>query len=60
MKKISLSIIALTMACASVMATGTAVKHAKKAKQATTCCCKDGKCTDASCCSGQADCRAKN
>lgn len=48
------------MACASVMAAGTPVKHAKKAKQETACCCKDGKCTDQSCCSGQSDCCAKN
>ncbi|MES2112624.1 MAG: hypothetical protein V4577_27975 [Bacteroidota bacterium] len=59
MKKISLSIIAIAMACASVMAAGTPVKHAKKAKQETACCCKDGKCTDTSCCSESACC-AKN
>ncbi len=58
MKRISLSIIAIAMACASVMAAGTPVKHAKKAKQATCTKCTDAKCTKTGC-SEQSDCCAK-
>ncbi|MDO3642277.1 MAG: hypothetical protein ACTHMI_10510 [Mucilaginibacter sp.] len=64
MKKISLSIIAIAMACASVMAVDGPVKHAKKAKQETCTKCKDTKCTKActekGSCSEQSDCCAKN
>lgn len=59
MKKISLSIVAIAFACASVMAAGTPVKNAKKAKQATCTKCTDAKCIKAGC-SEQSDCCAKN
>ena len=59
MKKISLSIVAIVLACASVMAVDGPVKHAKKAKQETCTRCKD-ECADKGSCSGQPDCCAKN
>jgi hypothetical protein len=54
MKKISLSIIAILFATASIMANGTRIKHTQKAKQQTCSNCTKTKCTKN--CAKKADC----
>jgi len=58
MKKISLSIIAILFATASVMANGSPVHHAKKAKPETFANCTKTKCTPD--CAKKADCASKS
>ena len=56
MKKISLSVVAVFFAASSVIAAGSPVKHANKAKQASCTACPKTNCTKG--CMNKAECRA--